>query len=87
MKNIRKTKLYKEMSLYNACSVAEGFCDGEPTQEELQTSWQWLVDTGHCWKLQGFYGRTATDLIEDGFIKPAGKDTIDYYGHVVKGKK
>ena len=28
-----------------------------------------LIKTGMVWKLQGVYGRTATNLIEQGIIK------------------
>lgn len=70
---------------YTACSVAEGFSDGEPTISEQHDAWQYLVDTGLCWKLQGFYGRTASSMIEDGFILPAKEDHKDYYGNLVKG--
>lgn len=51
--NIRNSKIYKEMTSYIACSIAEGFCGDEPTIKELNAAWQWLVDTGTCWKLQG----------------------------------
>ena len=66
--SIRDSKPYKGMSHYTACSIAEGFCDGEPTQEELAAAWQYLHDTGLAYQLQGFYGRTASDLIESGLI-------------------
>lgn len=56
------------MTAYIACSIAEGFSDGEPTEEDLNAAWQWLVDTGTCWHLQGWYGRSAMDLIESGTI-------------------
>lgn len=73
MKNIRQTRIYKSMDHYTACSIAEGFSDTPPSKKELNTAWQWLVDTGLCWQLQGWYGRTATDLIEQKIILPAKK--------------
>ncbi len=70
----RKTKLYKKMTPYLACAIAEGFFEGEgASQEDQLTAWQWLVDTGQCWTLQGWYGRTATGLLEKGYIKPCNK--------------
>jgi len=44
----------------------EGFDGEEPTEEELNEAWQYLIDTGLCWKLQGWYGRCAQDLIDAG---------------------
>lgn len=85
MKTIRQTKLYKTMDSYTACSIAEGFADHEPTQEEAHAAWQWLLDTGTCWHLQGFYGRTVTDLLEQGLLLPPIKTHKDYYGNTVKG--
>lgn len=60
------------MTSYLACAIAEGFCEGEGATEEQQIeAWQYLIDTGHCWTLQGWYGRTATSLIEEGVCQPA----------------
>ena len=58
------------MTLYLACAIAEGFCEGAGATEEQQIeAWQWLVDEEYVWKLQGWYGRTARDLINEGIIK------------------
>ena len=64
-----KTKKRK-MTSYLATAIAEGFCEGEGASEEEQVrAWQYLVDTGLAWTLQGWFGRTATDLINAGIIK------------------
>jgi len=52
---------------YKAIGIAEGFepCNSE---EEYLEAWQYLVDSGLAWKLQGMFGRTARELIEGGYI-------------------
>jgi len=40
---------------------------GEMEFEELVDMFQQLIDSGLAWRLQGHYGRTASDLIERGF--------------------
>lgn len=55
------------MTPYLAAGYAEGF---EQADSETQTlaAWQYLVDTGAAWKLQGWFGRTAHQMILDGVI-------------------
>ena len=57
---------YSEMTDFDATMIAEGV--QEATYEEQVQAWQHLVDTGLAWKLQGFFGRTAQHLIEEGVI-------------------
>jgi len=59
------------MNTFDACAVIEGFDGEEHTEEEVIGAFQTLIDTGACWSLQGFYGRTAANLIEQGYCHAA----------------
>jgi hypothetical protein len=52
-----------------AIEIIEGVNDS--SIEEQLSAWQALVDTGLIWQLQGWYGRTAVQLIEQDLISPA----------------
>jgi hypothetical protein len=66
---LRTSKLYKSMTPYLATAYAEGFCEGEgASKDEQLTAWQWLHDKKLAYSLQGWFGRTATALIEKGLI-------------------
>ena len=55
------------MSNYEATGIAEGFIGAE-SEDQVIKAWQHLHDTGLAYKLQGWFGRTATELIKQGII-------------------
>jgi hypothetical protein len=60
------------MDNYTATGIAEGFVEAKDEQEVID-AWQHLVDTGLAWSLQGSFGRTAAQLIEEGIIQAKGE--------------
>ena len=58
------------MDNYTAVGIAEGFEEAE-SEEQVIEAWQHLIDTGLCWQLQGFFGRTAQSLIDAGVCTAA----------------
>tara|TARA_Y100001970_G_C14249923_1_gene871079 strand:- start:5160 stop:5345 length:186 start_codon:yes stop_codon:yes gene_type:complete len=58
------------MDNYRAIGLAEGFIEAE-SHTEVVEAWQHLIDSGICWNLQGWFGRTAMQLIERGICIPA----------------
>ena len=59
------------MNDYDAVMIAEGVI--EVDEDKQIEAWQHLVDTGLAWSLQGWFGRTAMDLIEQGIIERKNK--------------
>jgi len=55
------------MEIFTATMIAEGAEDASDHEEYLE-AWQLLVSTGIAWQLQGWFGRTAMDLINNGDI-------------------
>lgn len=45
---------------------------GELNNEKTLELFSMLVKNGHAWTLQGSYGRTAHNLIENGFLDREG---------------
>ena len=62
-----------EWTPYLACAYAEGFCEGaNATIEEQIEAWAYLIEGEHYTSLQGFYGRTANSLMDNGYISKEG---------------
>ena len=57
------------MNNYDAVMIAEGVIEAD--EDKQIEAWQHLVDTGLAWNLQGWFGRTAQHLIEQGICKKA----------------
>lgn len=53
------------MTAYDAVGIAEGFLEAE-SDDQMIEAWQYLIDSGMAWTLQGWFGRTAESLIEQG---------------------
>ena len=62
-----------------AIGIIEGFdsiddaqtkTDDEEAQEQI-AAWQFIINNGVAWELQGWYARMATTLIDDGVCKNA----------------
>lgn len=54
------------MDNFTATMIAEGVQDA--TEEQQIEAWQHLHDTGLAYQLQGFFGRTAQHLLNEGII-------------------
>ena len=53
------------MSNLEAIDIAEGYTEAD-NEEQYIAAWQQLIDTGLAWSLQGWFGRTAMAMIDDG---------------------
>lgn len=57
----------QKLSAYDAVGIAEGFVEAENEEQVIQ-AWQQLHDSGLAYRLQGWFGRTARDMIDQGVI-------------------
>ena len=64
-----------DLDSFTAVGIAEGFEPNDDVDRGV-AAWQYLVDSGLAWTLQGWFGRTATELIERGVVQsyPRPKD-------------
>ena len=58
------------MDAYTAVGIAEGFIESESEEQTIE-AWQTLINTGLAWSLQGWFGRTARTLIDNGICTEA----------------
>ena len=62
-----------EMNMFAAAMIADGEWDMagfEPSEENYLAAYQFMVDNGTAWTLQGRIGRQAMDLIKSEKINP-----------------
>jgi len=57
------------MNNFDAVGIAEGFIEAD-SEEQVLEAWQYLHDTRLGYQLQGFFGRTLNQLINEGLINP-----------------
>ena len=55
----------KKLTNLEATMIAEGAQEPDSDEQYIQ-AWQQLIDTGLAWTLQGFFGRTASAMIQNG---------------------
>jgi len=57
------------MNTFQAAGIAEGFIECTDEAQYIE-AWQYLVNSGTAWRLQGWFGRQAASMIEEGIINP-----------------
>ena len=50
------------MNRFNAVGIAEGFIEAE-SQEQVLEAWQFLVNSGLAWQLQGWFGQDRKSVV------------------------
>lgn len=63
----------KKMTYGEQFNLMMEFEEGDISQEDCIRLFQNLIDTGMAWTLQGFYGRTAQNMIEAGYCHRKGE--------------
>lgn len=60
--------------------------DEEATAEQTVEAYQYLIDNGQAWLLEGTVGRTAMDLIQAGQCMLGEQAHTDYWGNRVPSR-
>lgn len=60
--------------------------DEDVTEQEVIEGYQELINTGMAWRLEGYVGRTAMGLIEQGICMLGEAGHRDYYGNYVPSR-
>lgn len=55
-------------------------------KEQGYSQWQFLIDSGVVWKMEGSMGREAMHLIEIGACMLPKKGHRDYYGNYIPSR-
>ena len=69
--NVAGFQVTSHVNAGNQVDYIIAFEQGELDDDGVIELFQYLVDTGLAWSLQGSYGRAARSLIEGGHIYPA----------------
>ena len=69
------------INTFQAVGIAEGFIEAE-SEEQIIEAWQYLIDSGVVWKLQGWFGRTANQLIEEGYCSAPSASADTHLGAI-----
>lgn len=58
------------MEKYDVTGAIIKYEEGDISEKEYYELFQYLVDSGMAWELQGFYGRQAAMMLEEGYLLP-----------------
>jgi hypothetical protein len=63
-------RIFMQSPKYDSVSAIMAYEQGDLDQDATIELFQYLVDTGLAWRLQGSYGRAAMSMIKAGVISP-----------------
>ena len=60
--------------------------DEDASESDVVDGYQYLIDTGQAWRLEGHVGRTAMAMIESGLCMLGKVGHRDYWGNYVPSR-